>query len=1377
MKVKSKLLSAVIALAMGISCAPNAIVQAEGNALPEWYIARAEFDGTDDTSRWAKYGASDYKYSGAAPEITNNDSGLALTDDGLLKITANSLGSGAWGIRFGTGENVAPIDQTKQNICLDVRFKFDQGLNGELLKVGGQRNGDTEDDYHFLFIAVKNGNLAYGGQNLNEATEQDYAINTKTWYTMNIRLDYKEKKSYINITDENGNVGEFVSNYLWGQNWTNITEVATIKTAMLNNSTSGVQYAYIDYLRLYDKDKIPNAIFTYGENENTLNGAKISGKSIPIKIVFPSAVTFDDLSRITIDNNAVITPNSLSGDGKTAEFMAYNFTERTKYTITVPQIGENIEQTVSFQTADADYYIMRAEFDGLDDTTGWGRVTNNANHIKIDGLDSKISDGWLSIDANAVASGCFSICPDNKYSIDNTKENIYVQTRFNATSINQYRKSILRIKANRKTSPTGDADEYSLLSIVAQLNETSGENELKYGYYGNEGTALGYNIATNKNYTLKAKLDYKAQSIDITIIDEDNPQNVFNKTMDFFNKSAGWSYTNLIQVDSINCGSGTAKNSVDYVRVWDADLIPGPSAVYGDEKALDGDLNIKEGTVARIDFPVEVTQEVLSSITLDDNPIEGTVSDDGYSVYVTLNNIGTRTCHTLKTIEVSGIKAAEFKFRSADEEKYLYRAEFDGNDDAEAWWASINDEASEKIEENQISDGVFKDDVLLPSRKLDLRFDKTANGSLNCTDLENVLIETRFKFTNISEYAQYFRVGGYMAYITVQDKVLKYGGDFYNSKGTPLYGDAAEYTLSENVWYTMQMRTNFVTDTYTLTIDDGNGHIATTLPIGFVYNKDYESISQFSYPRYGTQVDYLRIINEDYGHLKVTYREGAALDNSVLVDVSGEIFTFEPNSIPQSLDGITICDENNNTVPVTVATTDSKITVANTQDFDYNTKYVLTIPKEITGAEADQTVQFTTIWNDNAQFDYETAFAGKDGINAVFLGGSITWQDIGYRKYIEECLGALYPNSTFTNAGVGGTGAQFGWTRLYDDVIAKNPDLVFVEFAVNDAANMQTAKWMESIVRNLNALEKRPVIIFVYTTATELNANSYAIFEHEKIAKAYGIPSINLRDYVKSKCNLDASFADDWNGTKYLSDGKHQTQAGGELYGTYATNLLKFDAKKYFVLPKNNESVTALCDYKDYLYKYTQYDDALTAEKSYTVIGDEFVLKYANRTTGGAFTVTIDGTSYSYNSNSTIDTNPDTIVTFSNLGNGTHTVAVVPETGVTVVVSGIYTIRKTGYSINMPVFDKQAVTFGDATTVTYSYTSNEEKNVVLIAALYDENGVYKRCVTKDIKLSISDEPITDSVVVTPAENEKIIRAFVWDSLDNMTALSDENELR
>ena len=74
------------------------------------------------------------------------------------------------------------------------------------------------------------------------------------------------------------------------------------------------------------------------------------------------------------------------------------------------------------------------------------------------------------------------------------------------------------------------------------------------------------------------------------------------------------------------------------------------------------------------------------------------------------------------------------------------------------------------------------------------------------------------------------------------------------------------------------------------------------------------------------------------------------------------------------------------------------------------------------------------------------------------------------------------------DAGIGGTPSDLGLFRLNRDICSQNPDIVFVEFAVNDGGPAQAnplavKQRMEGIVRQLQALPKQPVVIFIYTAA------------------------------------------------------------------------------------------------------------------------------------------------------------------------------------------------------------------------------------------------------------------------------------------------------
>jgi len=77
-------------------------------------------------------------------------------------------------------------------------------------------------------------------------------------------------------------------------------------------------------------------------------------------------------------------------------------------------------------------------------------------------------------------------------------------------------------------------------------------------------------------------------------------------------------------------------------------------------------------------------------------------------------------------------------------------------------------------------------------------------------------------------------------------------------------------------------------------------------------------------------------------------------------------------------------------------------------------------------------------------------------IRVVALGDSLTqgWMvRKGYLDFLAEMLEKKYPNCevTIINRGIPGDTAEGGLFRLREDVLDNDPDLVFIQFALNDA--------------------------------------------------------------------------------------------------------------------------------------------------------------------------------------------------------------------------------------------------------------------------------------------------------------------------------------
>jgi hypothetical protein len=140
-------------------------------------------------------------------------------------------------------------------------------------------------------------------------------------------------------------------------------------------------------------------------------------------------------------------------------------------------------------------------------------------------------------------------------------------------------------------------------------------------------------------------------------------------------------------------------------------------------------------------------------------------------------------------------------------------------------------------------------------------------------------------------------------------------------------------------------------------------------------------------------------------------------------------------------------------------------------------------------------------------------------IKIAYLGGSITEQ-AGWRPLTLGYFQKTWPQAKFSeiNAAIGGTGSDLGVFRLKQDVLDHEPDLLFVEFAVNDSGTSpdKIFRCMEGIVRQTWTTLPECDICFVYTLTESLSKDMIegnfprAASAMEKIADHYGIPTIHM---------------------------------------------------------------------------------------------------------------------------------------------------------------------------------------------------------------------------------------------------------------------------
>ncbi len=184
----------------------------------------------------------------------------------------------------------------------------------------------------------------------------------------------------------------------------------------------------------------------------------------------------------------------------------------------------------------------------------------------------------------------------------------------------------------------------------------------------------------------------------------------------------------------------------------------------------------------------------------------------------------------------------------------------------------------------------------------------------------------------------------------------------------------------------------------------------------------------------------------------------------------------------------------------------------------------------------------------------------KKQINVVYLGGSIT-EGAGVKKpelrwasKIHSWFQEQYPEIEWKeyNAGIGGTNSEFGVFRLKSDVLVYEPDVVFVEFAVNDkgAAEDQSLNAMEGIVRGILKSNLQCQIIFVLTATDDMLTEFYdkgqlpgSVLMHERVASHYHIPAINVGMALHKRICEEAVGSE-----IYLADTVHPNEKGYALY-------------------------------------------------------------------------------------------------------------------------------------------------------------------------------------------------------------------------------------
>ncbi len=173
-----------------------------------------------------------------------------------------------------------------------------------------------------------------------------------------------------------------------------------------------------------------------------------------------------------------------------------------------------------------------------------------------------------------------------------------------------------------------------------------------------------------------------------------------------------------------------------------------------------------------------------------------------------------------------------------------------------------------------------------------------------------------------------------------------------------------------------------------------------------------------------------------------------------------------------------------------------------------------------------------------------------------FFGGSITegagatsWNSTSWRANITRYLKETYPEAEITaiNAAVGGTGTDLGFFRCEHDLLQYNPNLVFIEFAVNDSgiSSEEQFKCYESCLRQIMTKDPTTEIVCVFTITKEIEQKLLTFGDFRSrtaqttLAYHYGLDMVNIGEHLRMAVAMNGG---DW--MKYTIDNVHPNDEG-----------------------------------------------------------------------------------------------------------------------------------------------------------------------------------------------------------------------------------------
>ncbi|MCM1261476.1 MAG: SGNH/GDSL hydrolase family protein [Butyrivibrio sp.] len=183
---------------------------------------------------------------------------------------------------------------------------------------------------------------------------------------------------------------------------------------------------------------------------------------------------------------------------------------------------------------------------------------------------------------------------------------------------------------------------------------------------------------------------------------------------------------------------------------------------------------------------------------------------------------------------------------------------------------------------------------------------------------------------------------------------------------------------------------------------------------------------------------------------------------------------------------------------------------------------------------SDEEMQLADMWqktDESAIAKVMKKAAEGEKVTVAVIGGSITQGTISsgssdssvnekrcYADIFFSWWKETFPQTEFEciNAGIGATDSYIGVHRLQSDVLDYKPDIVLVEFAVNDSNTIFYKKTYDNLVRMIAKAENEPAVLLLFMAQT----NGATAQENQAIIGAsYGMPMLSYGNVMKEMIN------------------------------------------------------------------------------------------------------------------------------------------------------------------------------------------------------------------------------------------------------------------